>query len=169
MRAYEPQFERLGALAERHFRDDPNACLIKLRQFAELLAQEVAARVGLYASSEESQSDLLRRLKVERAVPPPAMDLFHQIRMAGNKAAHAHADDHALALTTLRDCVERSLRNAIEHEPDCGNIDHGFRGLDPVLVVLGQAPIEPEPGETALDDPGQASDLEGALLTPDDL
>ena len=38
-----------------------------------------------------------------------------------------------------------------------------------MLVVLGQAPIEPEPGETALDDPGQASDLEGALLTPDDL
>ena len=43
MRPYEPQFERLGALAERHFRDDPNACLIKLRQFAELLAQEVAS------------------------------------------------------------------------------------------------------------------------------
>jgi hypothetical protein len=27
MRGYEPQFERLGALAERYFRDGPNACL----------------------------------------------------------------------------------------------------------------------------------------------
>jgi type I restriction enzyme R subunit len=102
MRAYEPQFNRLAALAERYFRDDPNACLIKLRQFGELLAQEVAARNGLFTSSAEPQADLLRRLKVERAVPPQAMDLFHQIRIAGNQAAHAQADDHALALTTLK-------------------------------------------------------------------
>lgn len=102
MMAYEPQFDRLGALAERYFRDDPNTCLIKLRQFGELLAQEVAARVGLYSTPEEPQADLLRRLKAERAVPLPAMDLFHQIRIAGNQATHAHADDHALALTTLK-------------------------------------------------------------------
>ena len=48
MRAYEAQFDRLGALAERYFSDDPNTCLIKLRQLAELLAQEVAARSGLF-------------------------------------------------------------------------------------------------------------------------
>lgn len=102
MRAYEPQFDRLAALAERYFRDDPNASLIKLRQFGELLAQEVAARNGLFASPEEPQTELLRRLRAERAVPPQAMDLFHQIRMAGNRAAHANADDHALALTTLK-------------------------------------------------------------------
>jgi len=72
MRVYDPQFERLGALAERYFADDPNTCLVKLRQFGELLAQETAARTGLYTSAEESQSDLLRRLKAERAVPPPA-------------------------------------------------------------------------------------------------
>ncbi|MBK0401218.1 type I restriction-modification system endonuclease [Limibaculum sp. M0105] len=102
MQAHEPQFDRLGALAERNFRDDPNTCLLKLRQFAELLAQEVAARIGLYCSTDESQADLLRRLKVERAVPTAALDLFHQVRKAGNDAAHNHADDHALALTTLK-------------------------------------------------------------------
>ncbi|HEX6016269.1 MAG TPA: hypothetical protein VFY87_31590, partial [Geminicoccaceae bacterium] len=61
MRGYEPQFDRLGALAERYFRDDPNTCLIKLRQFGELLAQEVAARTGMFASPEEPQANLLRR------------------------------------------------------------------------------------------------------------
>ena len=100
--AYDAQFVRLATLAERYFRDDPNTCLIKLRQFGELLAQEVAARVGLFASADEPQSDLLRRLKAERAVPPQAMDLFHQIRIAGNQATHAHAGDHAQALTTLK-------------------------------------------------------------------
>ena len=33
--------------AERYVFDDPNTALIKLRQFGELLAQEVAARTGV--------------------------------------------------------------------------------------------------------------------------
>src|SRR5258706_2334961 len=109
MRAYDPQFDRLGALAERYFRDDPNASLVKLRQFGELLAQEVAARVGLYTSAEEAQSDLRRRLKAERAAPPTATELFHQIRIAGNQATHAYADEHGLALTTLKVARELSI------------------------------------------------------------
>ena len=40
---HDVQLVRLGALAERYFRDDPNTCLIKLRQFGEVLAQLVAA------------------------------------------------------------------------------------------------------------------------------
>lgn len=102
-----PQLVRLGVLAERYFRDDPNTCLIKLRQFGELLGQEVAARVGLFTSPDEPQSDLLRRLKAERAAPPQVLDLFHQLRIAGNRATHAHADDYGLALTTLK--VARQL------------------------------------------------------------
>ena len=39
---------RLGMLAERYFPDDPNTSLLKLRQLAELLAQLVAAKVGLF-------------------------------------------------------------------------------------------------------------------------
>jgi hypothetical protein len=30
------------------------------------------------------------------------MDLFHQIRIAGNQAAHAHANEYGLALTSLK-------------------------------------------------------------------
>ena len=64
MRSYKRQIDRLGALAERYFRDDPNTCLIKLRQFSELLAQQIAARVGLYSTPDEPQVDLLRRLRL---------------------------------------------------------------------------------------------------------
>jgi len=60
---HDPQLVRLGALAEQYFTSDPNTCLIKLRQFGELLAQLVAAEVGLYVSPDERQIDLLRRLK----------------------------------------------------------------------------------------------------------
>jgi len=93
--AYDRQFVRLATLAERYFRSDPNTSLIKLRQFGELLAQEIAARVGLFTSQDEPQADLLRKLKAERAVPPQAMDLFHQIRIAGNQATHSRAGDQA--------------------------------------------------------------------------
>jgi hypothetical protein len=63
---HDVQLVRLGALAERYFHDDPNTCLIKLRQFAELLAQLIAAKTGLYEAGDESQADLLRRLRFER-------------------------------------------------------------------------------------------------------
>ncbi len=97
---HDVQLVRLGALAERYFGDDPNTALIKLRQFGELLAQLTAAKAGLFTSPDEQQSDLLRRLKFERVVPAEVADLFHQVRIVGNKATHDHGGDHAQALTT---------------------------------------------------------------------
>lgn len=37
----------LGTFAERYYADDPNTCSIKLRQYAELLAQLTAASYDL--------------------------------------------------------------------------------------------------------------------------
>lgn len=107
LKAHDAQLVRLGALAERYFRDDPNTCLLKLRQFGEVLAQLVAARAGLFENAQEPQADLLRRLKLERVLPPDAADLFHHIRLAGNKASHANTGGHAEALTGLK--VAREL------------------------------------------------------------
>ena len=56
---HDAQLVRLGGLAERYFKDDPNTSLIKLRQFGEVLAQLTAAKSGLLASPEEQQADLL--------------------------------------------------------------------------------------------------------------
>jgi type I restriction enzyme R subunit len=64
--AHDPQLVRLGALAERYFKDDPTTSLIKLRQYGETLAQLVAAKAGLYRDSQEPQADLLRRLRFDR-------------------------------------------------------------------------------------------------------
>lgn len=102
LEAHDAQLVRLGALAERYFREDPNTSLIKLRQFGELMAQLTAAKAGLFSSPEEPQADLLRRLKLERIVPREVGDLFHQIRISGNRATHAHADDYSEALTALK-------------------------------------------------------------------
>jgi type I restriction enzyme R subunit len=99
---HDAQLARLGALAERYFAEDPNTALMKLRQFAEVLAQLTAAKAGLFAKSDEPQSDLLRRLKFERVLPAEVADFFHQVRISGNAATHAFGGDYAHALTTLK-------------------------------------------------------------------
>ncbi len=104
---HDAQLVRLGALSERYFRDDPNTCLIKLRQFGEVLAQLVAAKAGFYRSPDEPQADLLRRLNLERITPRQVGDLFYQLRVSGNRATHDLAGTHDEALTGLK--VARQL------------------------------------------------------------
>ena len=101
------QLERLAALAERSFADDPVVCLIRLRQFGEALAQEVAARVGLLKPDEDRpaearQFDLLRRLQSEGVATREVLDMLHDIRRVGNIATHDNAGTHATALTALK-------------------------------------------------------------------
>lgn len=102
LQQHDEQLSRLGMLAERYFADDPNTCLLKLRQLAELLAQMLAARTGLYASSEEKQYDLLRRLQDSGVLPREVFQIFSEIRRSGNAANHAMSGDHHSALSTLK-------------------------------------------------------------------
>lgn len=96
------QLARLSRLAEKYLADDPNTCLIKLRQFGELLAQTVAARMGLYTFEGETQYDLLRRLQEEGVISREIYLLFGEIRRAGNEANHEIGGDQARALNSLK-------------------------------------------------------------------
>lgn len=102
LKAHDPQLVRLGRLAERYFADDPNTCLLKLRQLAELLAQLTASNVGVFTSPDEKQVDLLRRLRDQGIVPPEVGSLFAEVRKAGNDANHRLGGDHRTALLSLR-------------------------------------------------------------------
>jgi len=102
LRVHDEQLVRLGALAERYFTADPNTCLIKLRQFGEALAQLTAAKAGLYSSADEQQSDLIRRLKIQGVLPQQPAELFHQLRIVGNRATHHQTGTHAEALSALK-------------------------------------------------------------------
>lgn len=102
LEVHDVQLVRLGMLAERYFPDDPNTALLKLRQLTELLAQLVAAKVGLYTSREEAQYDLLRRLQDQNILPREVAQLFGEVRRAGNAANHAITGDHRTALAVLK-------------------------------------------------------------------
>jgi type I restriction enzyme R subunit len=104
---YDAALVGVASLAERYFADDPVTCLMKLRQFGELLAQQVAARAGVFVAVDEAQSDLLARLRRDTAYPRDVIDLFHDLRRVGNEAVHQHRGDHGTALTALK--VARQL------------------------------------------------------------
>ena len=99
---HDAQLDRLGALAERYFADDPNTCLIKLRQLAELLAQHTAAGIGVMVDEALSFNDLLRQLRFEGRIDGRVLDIFHQLRRDGNDAAHSFGGDHRTALADLK-------------------------------------------------------------------
>ena len=103
LQAYDEQLVLLGALAEKYFADDPNTSLIKMRQFGELLAKHVATQMGLYdTEKEESQYELLRRLRDEGALTYETYQLFGEIRRMGNVANHANQGDQTTALNLLK-------------------------------------------------------------------
>jgi type I restriction enzyme R subunit len=102
LRLHDEQLLRLGMLAERYFSEDPNTCLLKLRQLAEVLAQLVASHVGILDRPEEGQYELLSRLRDHRILPYDVHQLFDELRRTGNSANHALVGDHRTALSMLK-------------------------------------------------------------------
>jgi type I restriction enzyme R subunit len=102
LKVHDRQLVRLGSQAEHYFSDDPNTCLIKLRQFTELLAQLTAANAGLYRDDRESQLELLRRLRDRGIVRGEVYEVFNAVRREGNRATHEMVGNHRTALDTLK-------------------------------------------------------------------
>lgn len=102
LETHDPLLVALGAQAERYFGDDPSTALIKLRQFGEVLARRAAAAVGVFAGPDASQLDLINRLRDHGLLTPQLRQLFHDLRRAGNAAAHEARGTHADALHQLK-------------------------------------------------------------------
>lgn len=95
-------FVELTASAERAFASDPNTTLIKLRQLGEALAQHMAAISGVEFDNQTSQADLLYRLNRELRLEPQVKELFHILRIEGNKATHQFRTRHKEAMDGLK-------------------------------------------------------------------
>jgi type I restriction enzyme R subunit len=102
LQTHDGQLLRLGMLAERYFADDPNTCLLKLRQLAELIAQLVASNVGIFDRPDDGQYEPLFRLHDHGIFPAEIYQLFGEVRRTGNAANHGLTGDHRTALATLK-------------------------------------------------------------------
>jgi tetratricopeptide (TPR) repeat protein len=103
------QLANLGALAERYYASDPVTCLIKLRQFGELLTQIVLDLLGITYTSEESQHELLQKLNASGYFPREVDRQFQELRYIGNRAVHDHIGDRPTALKNLKTAWELSV------------------------------------------------------------
>ena len=97
-----PQLAKLGRLAERYFSNDPPAALFKLRQFAEIVAKEIAARQALLSDSRASFDEILRTLRTRSVLQREIADLFYHLKRIGNAAAHEDKGTAGDALTALK-------------------------------------------------------------------
>lgn len=95
-------FVELAASAERAFAGDPNTTLMKLRQLGEALAQHMATISGVAFDDQTSQADLLYRLNRELRLEPQVKELFHTLRIEGNRATHQFRTRHKEALDGLK-------------------------------------------------------------------
>ncbi|MCH9651901.1 MAG: type I restriction-modification system endonuclease [Deltaproteobacteria bacterium] len=95
-------FVRLPSLAERYVHEDPNTAILKLRQFAELLARQAAARLGLEAGPELNQIDVIRSMEDRGAIDRRLADVFHAVRKSGNQANHAFLGSTGEAIHLLK-------------------------------------------------------------------
>lgn len=100
-------FVELAESAEQAFASDPNTTLIKLRQLGEALAQHLAALSGIEFDEQTGQADLLYRLNRELRLEPQIKELFHILRIEGNKATHQFRTQHKEAMDGLK--VARTL------------------------------------------------------------
>lgn len=131
LKEHDPVFFQLAHNAEKIFAIDPNASLIKLRQFAEALAQDLATRVGLMRSERDSQLDLLNRLRFKLDLDRSVLDLFHALRTSGNDATHKFSTTYKDAMNGMK--VAREL--ALWYHRSFGKKGDAFKAPKFVLPV----------------------------------
>ena len=123
LKEHDPVFFQLASTAERVFASDPNTTLIKLRQLGEALAQDLAVRAGIEFDVTTAQSELLFRLSREIQLDGNIRNLFHTLRVEGNKATHGFHTQHREAVDGLR--VARAL--AIWYHQSFGKNSSAFK------------------------------------------
>lgn len=88
LREHDPLLLRLCSAAERYSASDPNAAVVKLRQFGEALARHLAASFGMASTADTPQVDLLSLLQRHGCLDRDVAALLHTLRKEGNDAAH---------------------------------------------------------------------------------
>jgi type I restriction enzyme R subunit len=99
---HDRRLSQLAALAERYFHEDPPSALFRLRQLAEMLGKEIAARHALLPRGRASFDEVLSELKLRGVLPKAAAEVFYHVKRVGNAAAHENIGTAEQALQALK-------------------------------------------------------------------
>lgn len=93
---------KTAAMAERYLCIDPPGALTKLRRLGELLAESAAVSIGIERRARTTQAMLLDQLADRGVLSPELLQLFTDLRKAGNAAVHEDAGTQHEALHHLQ-------------------------------------------------------------------
>lgn len=79
LKEHDQLFFQLTNSAEQAFVRDLNTTLIKMRQFGETIAQDLATRCGITFDERVSQSDLLYQISRKLSLDPDIRNVFHDL------------------------------------------------------------------------------------------
>ncbi len=142
-----PLLAELGATAERVFPFDPASCVVRLRLLAEAITQDIAARLGLDDRVQPTQAELLRAVDGRLGLDAQVCQLFHLLRVEGNRGHHRpYVGDAVLTDAPFRWLDMNSHRGGAAGvgsrcDPGSPHPGDGFAALAnrfPVVVVLQQ-------------------------------
>ncbi|WP_165036937.1 DUF4145 domain-containing protein, partial [Candidatus Protofrankia californiensis] len=102
---HEPLLVFYGAGAESYAHSDPNAALVKARQFGEALAKALVSRAGLPVRGDK-QVDRLAALARAGVLDRRIRTAFDTVRTEGNRAVHGHYGSVRTAVRAVRACFE---------------------------------------------------------------
>ncbi len=100
LRAQWPELADLGGFAESYALTDPASSCIKSRLLAEHLAKLLCHELHLPITDDNFLS-MLKELEHTGSIPKAILDKFHQVRIAGNSAAHSLKNGSANTLAMV--------------------------------------------------------------------
>lgn len=103
LESYDPLLAALAQAAERNFPEDPNTCLIKMRQFGELLAQNLSKAHKISIDDCEGQYEVLMKFRKVKKIDAAVITKLDEIRRLGNEATHELTGREEDALRQLKE------------------------------------------------------------------
>jgi type I restriction enzyme R subunit len=140
-----PQLAHIGQLAERNVFIDPSTTLSKLRLLLELMSKLIAKYECIDDAERMDQLKRLQKLEYDEIVPREILDLFHKVRMSGNKATHVGEGTAAQARFMLRQSVKVVKWFYAVYE----NVELTFEFIEPVEQADDRSEIEALENELA--------------------
>lgn len=136
-----PELAELGAFAEHYAHSDPPSSRMKSRILGEHLAMRVCKALGV-SIVDDNFLAMLKELAWTNVLPKAVMDAFHQVRMAGNKAAHSHSKDSGHALETVKSAFDLARWWVLFSTGSLEGVPADFKPIQPASAPSPQYEVE---------------------------
>ena len=97
------ELAKIGELAERYIYSDPNTCMYKIGQFAEILVQHMIAfeNINIKKYNVTTHANRIRLLKKFDLLPTEIDNILYRVRVKRNDAVHGYYDSNTEAQILL--------------------------------------------------------------------